>query len=180
MKNIDEIKFVSSVFRFEVAKGHLKWRVTEVARHSGIKRTLIYYHFGKTKKDIFNHCFEIVMNDFYGLSPEREIVARSGRLLECVKCGYDMFHRSPEFMVFYFYWRFKKSPIQDRLIQIERAYQDKLRILFPHLGSQQIQALHAAVQGVVTSPFLKETEFELALNQIISPFLSKSLKVKTI
>ena len=171
MNSVKEIKIVSSVFKFEIAKGHLKWRVTDIARHSEISRTLIYYHFGKTKKEIFEHCFEIIMNDFYGLSPEREQLAKEGKLFECVKAGYDLFHRSPEFMVFYFYWRFKKSPVQARLIQLEKAYQQKLKNLFPFLSARQIQSLHSAIQGIVTSPFLQKADFELAIEEIIAPFI---------
>ncbi len=171
-----EMSIVNTVFRFEVAKGHLKWRMTEISRYSGINRALIYYHFGKTKKEIFNHCFEVIMNDFYGLSPEREQLVNSGNLLECSRKSYKLFHDNPEFMAFYFHWRFKKSPIQTRLIEIELAYENRLMRLFPQLHEPQIKAIHAAIQGVVTAPFLKEKEFDLALYQIISPFLKSSPK----
>lgn len=177
MKKIDDLKIINTVFRFEISKGHLKWRVTEVARYSGVSRTLIYYHFGKTKKDIFDRCLDIIMNDFYGLSEERDRLARAGKLFECVKAGYDIFHRSPEFMVFYFYWRFKKSPIQERLIQIEKAYQNRLKYFFPHLKPHQVSAAHAAIQGIITAPFLNKNDFEFAIKQIVSPFLHKSLKL---
>lgn len=173
IKKTHEIKIVSTVFRFEVAKGHLKWKMTEISRVSGVNRTLIYYYFGKTKKEIFNHCFEVIMNDFYGLSPERAQLARAGKLAECVKCGYELFHKNPEFMAFYFHWRFKKSPIQDRLLELENAYQNKLRMLFPHLNTSQVHALHAAVQGIVVAPFLKEKDFDLAINNIVAPFIAK-------
>lgn len=176
MKKKYEINIVNTVFRFEVARGHLKWKMTEISRYSGVNRALIYYYFGKTKKDIFNHCFEVVMNDFYGLSPEREQLVLSGKLLECSRKSYKLFHENPEFMAFYFHWRFKKSPIQARLIELELAYKNRLKRLFPHLQEPQIQAAHAAIQGITTAPFLKEKDFELAIFQIISPFLKKNFK----
>ena len=174
MKKKYEINVVNTVFRFEIARGHLKWKMTEISRYSGVNRALIYYYFGKTKKEIFNHCFEVIMNDFYGLSPEREEMVNSGRLMECAQKSFKMFHENPEFMAFYFHWRFKKSPIQARLIEMETAYENRLARIFPHLSDPQIQAVHAAIQGVVTAPFLKQKEFELAMAQIIAPFLEST------
>lgn len=176
MKKNYEINIVNTVFRFEVAKGHLKWKMTEISKYSGVNRTLIYYYFGKTKKEIFNHCLEVIMNEFYGLSPEREQLVNSGKLMECSRKSYKLFHDNPEFMAFYFHWRFKKSPIQTRLIELEIAYKNRLKRLFPHLQEPQLQAVHAAIQGIVTAPFLKEKEFDLAIYQIISPFLNSGLK----
>lgn len=177
MKKNYEINIVNTVFRFEVAKGHLKWKMTEISRYSGVNRALIYYYFGKTKKDIFNHCFEVVMSEFYGLNPEREQLVLSGQLMECSRQSFKMFHENPEFMAFYFHWRFKKSPIQTRLIELEQAYENRLKRLFPHLQDTQIKAAHAAIQGVVTAPFLKEKEFNSAMYEIIGPFLETKTKI---
>ncbi len=168
-----EIKIVNTVFRFEVAMGHLKWKMTDIARFSGVNRTLIYYYLGKTKKEIFNHCFEVILNDFYGLSPEREKLINEGKLLECSKMSYRLFHDNPEFMSFYFHWRFKKSIIQQRLIELELSYEARLKKLFNQLEEDQVKSIHAAIQGIVTAPFLEEHQFEMAIKNIVSPYLRK-------
>ena len=40
-------RVLQAVIAAEVAKGHLKWKVSDLARHAKVSRPLIYYHFGE-------------------------------------------------------------------------------------------------------------------------------------
>lgn len=173
MKKESSLKVINSVLKYELKSGHLKWKLTDIARISGVHRSLIYYHFGKTKKEIFNRSLEIIMSEFYGTSAERMKYIENGDLYGCVLQNFRMFRDSPEFIAFYNKTRFKKSPVQDKLIEIEKVYQKKLHQLFPHLSSDEIGALHGVIQGVVSSPVLNLVTFEIAMKSIVGSFLSR-------
>src|ERR1700745_3649674 len=36
---------LDAVFRLEVTKGHLRWKISDVSRLAGVQRTLVYYYF---------------------------------------------------------------------------------------------------------------------------------------
>jgi len=173
-KNKKTWKIVNTVLALEVSKGHLKWKVSDLSRLTGVNRSLIYYHLGKTKKEIFHTCFEKIADEFYGLSEERLQMVRNGRLLDCTKLSQQMFNEHPEFMIFYFKWRMKKSPIQQVLIKIEERYQKKLKSIFPSLSEKEIVSLHGLLQGLVTSPFLNQEGFIRALGFVQMPPAPKS------
>ena len=51
----------------EVNTGHLKWKVTELERKSGLSRSLIYRYFGSTKTIILRNALDIFVKNFYGI-----------------------------------------------------------------------------------------------------------------
>jgi AcrR family transcriptional regulator len=172
MNKSDKIwQAINTVFKFEVSRGHLKWKITDVARVSKLSRTLIYYYLGKTKKEIFKNCLERVADDFYGLSESRMELVRAGKYQTCVNMTQQMFQKNPEFIIFYFRWRMTKSPIQESLIEIERRYQKKLSGILPHLEKDQIVAFHAIVQGLVSAPFMTASIFNKTLVHVSASFL---------
>lgn len=173
MKLRERFNIVNSVLRFELAKGHLRWKVTDIARVSGVNRGIIYYNFGRTKGQIFDTCLDVISSEFYGTSEERMKFIERGDLYGCVFQNFKMFRESPEFLVFYSNARVKKSPLRDRLIAIEENYREKLSQIFPHLSSEEILAVHAVIQGAVSSPILCEETFEIAMKRIIGPFAAR-------
>jgi AcrR family transcriptional regulator len=174
MNETDKIwKIVNAILGLEVSRGHLKWKVSEVARAAKISRTLIYYHLGRSKKQIVENCLERVAGEFYGLSDERMRLVREGRLYECVRQSQQLYQKYPEFMIFYSRWRMRKSPLQALLIDIEERYRKKLTELFPALEREEIFALHALMQGLVSAPFITPATFDTAL-AMMQPVLARS------
>jgi len=159
-------KLVNVVLNLDVVKGHLKWKVSEVARVSKVTRTSLYYHLGRNKLQILKSCVELAAREFYGLSPKRIQMLRDGRVQECVRMSQDLCQKYPEFMVFYFRWRMKKSPMQATLIELENVYRKKLSSVFPHLSPIELVAVHALLQGLISSPFLTREAFNEALTHI--------------
>jgi AcrR family transcriptional regulator len=150
----DRLKILTKIIDFDCSKGHLRWKVSDLARATRIKRPLIYYHFGKTKKDILTTSVEMVAEVYFGLSQERIKMLRDGQAWQSLLLSREFFSKNPSFVIFYFRWRMTKSPMRDKLIEIERRYQTTLKKTFPDLSEAKILALHAVNQAVVTAPYL--------------------------
>lgn len=168
MKNDLEVKnqVLQAVMAAEVSKGHLKWKVSDIARQTKVSRPLIYYHFGKTKQEIFNVCLQLVAEDYYGLTPEREKSLVSGSLYDSVLRTWKMYKNNPSLAVFYQKARMSQSDLNDQMVEIESRYQKKLKKAFPHLSEHQIKAVHAIFHGLVTAPFIDEKSLDSALKMI--------------
>lgn len=163
MNKSKRMQLMNMVFSLECTKGHLKWRVSDLARLAGVSRPLIYYHFGKKKADILNSCIEVVAAEFYGFSEERRAMVQEGRLIDSLRETRAMFHQTPALVLFYLKWRTKRSPLQKTFIELERRYQEKLRAAFPNFSAVEIEPLHAILHGLASAPFLSEAGLQTAL-----------------
>ncbi len=173
MVNVEVVrsKIFNSVIAAEVSKGHLKWKVSDIARITGVSRPLIYYHFGISKEAILYECLNVLAKEYYGLTNERRNLLKAGRLLESLLQTRKMFIKNPSIVVFYQKWRMQsESPIRRLLIEIECKYQEKLNSEFPHLNGSEIKTLHALFHGVVCAPFLNTVDFEVAVESITKLF----------
>ena len=145
-------KIIETVFALEVQAGHLKWSVSQIARVAGISRSLVYYHFGKTKKDIVLECLEQIACEFYGLTDERKALSQ----VESLKLSHRMYKNNPAYATFYQKWRHRPSAIRDKYLDLEKRYDEKLAKAYPLASSAQRDALHGFFHGIVTAPFLNE------------------------
>ncbi len=62
-------KICNAVLQLQVEKGDLKWRVSDIAKYSGVTRSLIYYYFGKEKEVIYEEAVRFML-DFFLPSPD--------------------------------------------------------------------------------------------------------------
>lgn len=157
-----------AVIALEVSKGHLRWKIADLARKVRVSRPLIYYHFGKTKKGILEKSLDLVAEEFFGLTPERLQMLKSGRAEETLLISRKLFLDEPAFALFYLKWRMQKSPLQERLIEIEKRYQKTLQEHFPKMKPAEVRALHGILYAVVTAPFLDEEAIKGILKMIKS------------
>lgn len=149
-------KIVYLVISLDTSKGHLKWKVSDLARLAKISRPLVYYHFGKTKRAILFRSLELIAEEYFNLAEDGKISLSEGRINESLRRTRRLYLEHPSLAVFYQKWRTQPSPLQDRLIAIEERYQDKLRRTFPHLPNSQIIALHGVLHGLMTAPFVTD------------------------
>jgi AcrR family transcriptional regulator len=160
------LQILQSVVALDVSKGHLKWRVSDLARAAKVSRPLIYYHFGKSKSEILKNCLEMIAEDYYGLTAERTQMLAAGQVGESLLKTRQIFLKNPALAVFYQKWRTQNSPFQKQLIEIERRYHDKLKKVFPQLSTKQILAIHGIFHGLVTAPFLNDESIREALSMV--------------
>ena len=162
LDSLSRIKVAAAIIDLEVKKGHLKWSVLTVAKASEMSRSLVYYQFGKTKKDILFNSLSELLEEFYGLSQTR----REMSLLQSLRLTHEIYRRNPSLAVFFQKWRNTDSEIATMLKESERKYEAKLSLSFTKASPAQVRSLHAIFHGFVTAPYLDATTIEVALRLI--------------
>lgn len=152
MKDENYWKILNSAVRLDVQKGHLRWTVAELARSSGVGRTLIYYYFGKSKEQVIKTALNIIADEVFGLSPERLQLWKDGRIAESIEKSRALLQLAPQLREFYFHWRYTPSETQDHLIRVEKRYLQKLRGARPNLSPVAAEACFALLFGLVMHP----------------------------
>lgn len=93
-----------SVLYMETVKPHLKWSLSDVSKHSGVTRSLIYYYLGKEKDQILREAVLFMLELFFNISGERKlgIQDRMTMILETTK-------EMPHIFLFYVSERIKDT-----------------------------------------------------------------------
>jgi AcrR family transcriptional regulator len=152
-----KLKITETVFNLEAQRGHLKWSVTQVARASKISRSLVYYHFGNTKKDILANCVESLALEFYGLKDPPPGEPRL-TLAESLEKSHKLYLQIHSFAVFCQKWRHRPSVFRDKFLEILEIYDRRMEKYFPLATPEQRHAMRALFYGLVVAP-----EFDSAL-----------------
>lgn len=163
MEDDKSFHIVNAVLAFENQKGHLKWKVSEVARASKVSKSLVYYYLGSTKEAILDACIRIGAEEFYGLNAERNSMIQGGDLISSIKYTREIFLKNYAFNAFYLKWRLSPAPIGEKLREYDARYQQKLHHLFPHLSDTERLALQALFHGLVVAPVLSDEAMLTAL-----------------
>jgi AcrR family transcriptional regulator len=149
-----QIDILETMLSLEAAKGHMQWKISDLARAAKVSRSLIYYYFGRSKREIVETGVDIVAAEYFGLTQETVDLLRQRRGWETVLRTRERILSRPAFAVFYLRWRTFDSPLRTRLVKIEERYQRMLREAFPHLSMSRVVGLHGILYGIVTAPFL--------------------------
>ncbi len=166
------IQVLGLVISYEISKGHLKWKISDVSRRLKISRSLIYYHFGKTKADILDACYRMIAQEFYGLNHDfTKILDFDNRILETsLVRTRKIYLETPAIVTFFHRWRLEDSPARERIIDMEKTFQDKLQKALPWLKRDEILAVHSIIHGVGTSPFATPGSVEIVV-ELLKPLL---------
>lgn len=156
MKDKNYFSILNAVLRLEVVKGHLRWKIADVSRLSGVQRTLIYYYFGKSKESILENAMKAIGEEFFGFTSERLQLWKDGKVKESVMRSREMISKAPHLVEFFFHWRHQKGEISTMLKKLERNYPKKLREIFPHLSELDADAAYTIFWGMVLMPDLSE------------------------
>lgn len=66
-------KICDSVLLHELIKGHLKWSLSDISKHSGITRSLIYYYMGKEKEQILQEAIRFMLELFFNTNIDKRL-----------------------------------------------------------------------------------------------------------
>lgn len=171
-KKNPRLEILIKVISLEVNKGHLKWKVSDLARLCHVSRSLVYYHFGKTKQEILMACLELLATEYYGLNRPNADWVFDGSLPEILLRARRLHMQTPAIAAFYQRWRVQDSPLKDRLEKYELEFQQKLKKAHPHLSTAKILAIHGIFHGLVTAPFM--TDAAIAEGSKVIRYLNKA------
>ncbi len=161
-------KVLNAALDLDFRKGHLKWTMSELSRKSGITRSLIYYHFGRSKIAILQEAVRVIGDQVIGVDPERIEQWRTGNWKASVLHTREMVETSPSLLNFYLLHRNRPTEIGESLRGLETNYKRKLKVMFPELTPQAHQALYAFFYGVTFAPNIDAEAVDYALRTLKS------------
>jgi AcrR family transcriptional regulator len=159
-------KILSAALELDFRKGHLKWTMSELSRKSTITRSLIYYHFGRSKAGILQEAVRVVGEELVGLGPERVGMWRSGKMVDSLKAARALAKEAPYLGQFYLSHREKPTDVGSALRRIETEYLKKLATFFPAATDVDRRTLFTVFFGMCFSPFSDDNVIELLAESV--------------
>ena len=123
-------KVLNAALDLDFRKGHLKWTMSELSRKSSITRSLIYYHFGRSKAAILQEAVRVIGEQVIGVDPERLELWRTGNWNASVMHSRELMETSPSLLNFYLLHRSRPTEIGESLRGLETRYKRKLKAAF--------------------------------------------------
>lgn len=159
-------KVLNAALDLDFKKGHLKWTMSELSRKSGITRSLIYYHFGRSKSNILREAIMVIGEEVVATDPKRMAMWRDGKWADSVRVSREIAVHSPTLCNFYLLHRDRPTEIGAVIRDLETNYVRKLQKLFPEFPPAGIKALNAFFFGIVFSPNVDEETVEIAVQSL--------------
>jgi hypothetical protein len=156
-------KVLNAALELDFRKGNLKWTMSELSRKSGITRSLIYYHFGRSKTAILNEAIVVIGEEIIATGPDRVALWREGKWAETVKLSREVASQAPHLCNFYLLHRDRPTDIGQNIRNLESAYIRKLQKLFPELPAAGIKALFAFFFGICFAPNVDDEAVKVAI-----------------
>ncbi len=142
--------------------------MSELSRKSAITRSLIYYHFGRSKLAILQEAVRVIGEELIGVDPERVEQWRTGNWKSSVLHARELLEQSPSLANFYMLHRPRPTEIGESIRKLEDDYMKKLRAIFPHMNEAAHHALFAFFFGVTFAPNIDEPAVDYALRTLKS------------
>lgn len=171
-------KVLNAALDLDFRKGHLKWTMSELSRKSGITRSLIYYHFGRSKIAILQEAVRVIGEQLIGVDAERMEQWRTGDWTKALIRSRHLTQESPSLINFYFLHRSRPTEVGESLRKLEEEYFKKLAVLFPHLDKTAHKALFAFFWGVTFAPDVDTDAIAVAVHSLKTLTRKKSLGAK--
>lgn len=157
---IDQI--MEAVIELEVVKGHLKWRLSDLARTSDVTRSLIYYYFGQNKENIFKQAVDYYIGEFLDFRLERAEKFRRGEIIDLISTARKKLRKNPYFLQFYAKHRLEETEVSHVFNMAEKKYFENLRISLPKKWRPLSRVLWALVFGLAVQPNVTESDLKTA------------------
>lgn len=161
-------KVLNSALELDFRRGHLKWTLSELSRKSGITRSLIYYHFGRSKVAILDEAVRVIGEEVVGLSAERMEMWSRGDWVASVRAARAISTKSPHLCNFYLIHRDRPTEIGKALRDIESSYLKKLETIFRGLPPEGIRALFGFFFGMTFGPRVDDAAAEYGVGVLKS------------
>ena len=154
------------LIRKDVMLGHLKWKVTDLARVCKISRSQIYELLGNSKTTILNNALKILLEEIYGLSPERVALRETESHLAGLIRSRKIVIDAPELLSFYFRHRTREDQVGQTIRHYEKKYLELVQKQTGLKDRSQLLYFRTVIHGISVAPYLSDAEVENCLNQM--------------
>lgn len=154
-------KILNSVTKLEISKGHLLWKISDVANDSGISRTLIYYYYGKDKEQLLNEAMKFMTETVFNLSQVEPVNVR-----ERIKIVMQQLKQMPYLLILFYLNRRKENEMGEIIRSSEAKLFELFKGLYPKLTEQDFLVMYLLELGCVLHGDVPDA----AIDQIFSKF----------
>ena len=155
-------RILEAVIQLEVENGHLQWRITDLARRSGVKRTLIYYYFGNSKKELLLSTLQGVRELFKVRTPTE--------LRKLIMLLRKKFLHSPDILLFYLRNRGEAGDLGELLRELENALKRQIAQHFAAFFNLNQEIMFAVFFGYLLAPQISSRSIAYALRTLQQDF----------
>lgn len=142
----EEIYFsvCNAILKMEVAKGHLKWTLSDISRESKVTRSLIYYYFGKEKNVVLEEAYKFVISYIFNIEKTKVVGIRE-RLQDILRDIRSM----PYLFVLYYLEKNEGTQFGKMIQEAEALLIKAMRREFPDLDENQILEIYLKELGAI-------------------------------
>ncbi|HVK59915.1 MAG TPA: TetR/AcrR family transcriptional regulator [Bdellovibrionales bacterium] len=165
-------KVLNAALELDFRKGHLKWTMSELSRKSSITRSLIYYHFGRSKSAILTEAVRVIGEEIIGIAPDRMELWKVGDWAQAIQRGRSVTQQSPYLVNFYMVHRDRPTDVGEGLRKLETRYMKKLGDIFPKLTEAELRILFGIFFGMIFAPLVNNEAIDAgmkALKSLLKP-----------
>jgi AcrR family transcriptional regulator len=154
-------RICNAILRLEVEKGHLGWKISDIARYADVTRSLIYYYFGKERQVIVEEAYRYMIELI--LDHEKGKATIQQRIANGIKRIKDM----PYILVLFFLERKKDSEIGELIRRGEEKLLKRIGEEYPNLTPLDVKKIYILELGSTVFQDLDESEIE----NLFTPFI---------
>ena len=137
-------KILNAVTKLEVSKGHLQWKIADVAREADVTRSLIYYYLGKDKEVILHEAVKFMLETIFNLFGDEPL-----RVKYRMKVALDQLNQMPYLVMIYYLNRTKDNEIGKIIREGEQDLFKLLKSIYPQMSDKDVHKLFLLELGVV-------------------------------
>jgi AcrR family transcriptional regulator len=168
MKNKDATwwSVLRAAIELDIKRDHLKWRMSDLSRASGVSRSLIYYYFGRDRSAILSEAIRLFGEPLSGIAKNHMDLWDRKAYAEALFKARQILERIPQIFIFYLLHRNAESEIGELIRQFEKKGIQKRKKFFPSLDDQGARALYSLQMGICIGPLKTLEEMKRAVEMI--------------
>lgn len=160
-KNDIYFSICNSVLKLEVIKGHLNWKLTDVARDSNVTRSLIYYYFGKEKDGLLHEACRFMLSFIF-----TEEFMESDDPYQRFIDNRDKIKKMPYLLIHFFIQRQMDSELGTEIKKAEKEHFERQLEKYPNNTIDDIYRVYATQLGILYYQQFSDEEVERILRPI--------------
>jgi len=148
-------RILNAVTKLEVSKGHLGWKISDVAKEAEVTRSLVYYYLGKDKQVILSEAVKFMLEKVFNLFEDEPV-----RVQYRIKIALQEIKHMPYLLVLFILNRKKDNFVGEIIRAGEERLFSLLQKIYPTLKPNDILKIYLLDLGAAMYGDLSEAQVE--------------------